>query len=120
MTDSVCSEALDQAQCLALLATARIGRVVFTHRAMPAVQPVPFTFGDGCVFFGADPGSVLHLGTKDAVVAFEVDEFVLDLSTGWYVTLLGRAYETPSSAEGLQLRVPITSITGRRVGCGFP
>ncbi len=119
---------LDRQQCLALLRTASLGRVIYTHRAMPAVRPVRFTVVDDAVVFAVPPGSPLYAGARDAVVAFEVDEIAADLGAGWYVSLLGRATEcvavdltcpcpAPTTAGYRFLRVPAETISGHRVAC---
>ena len=116
----------DRTQCLALMGSVSLGRVVFTHRAMPAVHPVRFVLRDDAVVFAVARDSVLYAGARDAVVAFEVDEFAGDLEAGWYVSLLGRAVEVPADAAGLAcpgpgrryLSVPAESVTGRRLNLG--
>jgi hypothetical protein len=122
---------LDRQQCLALLGTARLGRVIFTHRAMPAVRPVRFTVVDDAVVFAVPAGSPLYAGARDAVVAFEADELAADLGAGWYVSLLGRATEAgavdfgdpacrcPASARPGRrfLRIPAETISGHRIVC---
>ncbi|MBE8524741.1 pyridoxamine 5'-phosphate oxidase family protein [Amycolatopsis sp. H6(2020)] len=119
---------LDRQQCLALLRTASLGRVIYTHRAMPAVRPVRFTVVDDAVVFAVPPGSPLYAGARDAVVAFEVDEFAADLGAGWYVSLLGRATESvavdltcpcaaPARAGHRFLRVPAETISGHHLAC---
>ncbi len=119
---------LDRAECLALLDSARVGRVVYTHRAMPAVEPVRFSVRDDAVVFAASSGSALYAGARDTVVAFEVDDFDPDLGAGWYVTVLGWAVEagdaavlalpvctwTPTAGKRF-LRIPMASISGQRV-----
>jgi hypothetical protein len=119
---------LDRQQCLALLRTASLGRVIYTHRAMPAVRPVRFAVVDDAVVFGVPPGSPLYAGARDAVVAFEVDEFAADSGAGWYVSLLGRATESgavdlacpcpaPAGTGQRFLRVPAETISGHHIAC---
>jgi nitroimidazol reductase NimA-like FMN-containing flavoprotein (pyridoxamine 5'-phosphate oxidase superfamily) len=122
---------LDRAQCLALLRTASLGRVIFTHRAMPAVRPVRFTVVGEAVVFAVPDGSPLYAGARDAVVAFEADEFDVDFDTGWFVSVLGRATEfpdaevaeiaclcrCPSRAGRRFLQIPVETITGHRMAC---
>ena len=121
---------LDRQQCLALLRTAGLGRVIFTHRAMPAVRPVRFTVVDEAVVFAAPTSSPLYAGARDAVVAFEADDFAADLGAGWYVSLLGRATESATDDAGIAclcpcpalagrrfLRIPVETITGHRIAC---
>jgi nitroimidazol reductase NimA-like FMN-containing flavoprotein (pyridoxamine 5'-phosphate oxidase superfamily) len=121
-------EVLDQARCVALLATVDIGRVVFTTRAMPAVRPVRFVVHDDAVWFPARDGEAWLAGVLDTVVAFSVDDMASDLAAGWFVTVLGRACEVrdPDVLDELAqllpmrhgdscVRVAIESVSGRRV-----
>ncbi len=119
---------LDRQQCLALLRTANLGRVIFTHRAMPAVRPVRFAVVGEAVVFAVPTGSPLYAGARDAVVAFEADDFAADFGAGWYVSLLGRATESAADEARLAclcpcptgrrfLRIPVEAISGHRIGC---
>ncbi|MEV6878726.1 pyridoxamine 5'-phosphate oxidase family protein [Amycolatopsis sp. NPDC051128] len=122
---------LDRQQCLALLRTASLGRVIFTHRAMPAVRPVRFTVVDDAVVFAMTAGSSLYAGAHGAVVAFEADEFAADFGAGWYVSVLGRATESgavdvgeidcrcpgPAPVGRRFLRIPVETVTGHRIIC---
>jgi hypothetical protein len=89
VTEDRRQEVLDEAECLALLGTASIGRVAFTAGALPAVQPVAFTVHRGEVLIPTQPGSEVAVASRGAVVAFEVDELDLIDRTGWTVTIVG-------------------------------
>jgi nitroimidazol reductase NimA-like FMN-containing flavoprotein (pyridoxamine 5'-phosphate oxidase superfamily) len=82
---------LDRRECLRLLASAQVGRVVHTDRALPACTPVSFRLVGPAVVFRTSPGSRLAAATADAVVAFEVDEIDPATSTGWSVLVRGVA-----------------------------
>jgi uncharacterized protein len=132
MDDSVYFEVLDRAECLRLLGSVPIGRVVFSEQALPAAQPVGFVLFDGAVVFRTATGSRLAAGARDAVVAFEADEFDPGRGTGWSVLVVGQAAEI-RDPEQLRLvgrlplrpwtrgrrdhvmRVSIDRVTGRRV-----
>ncbi|PRX45194.1 pyridoxamine 5'-phosphate oxidase-like protein [Prauserella shujinwangii] len=103
MLDPFGLEVLDRARCLALLAGARLGRVVFTHRGLPAVQLVRFALRGENVVCEVPPGSALFAAAHGTVVAFEADDFAADLSAGWSVTVLGRLREArePALLAGL-------------------
>lgn len=58
---------LSHEECLRLLGGAAVGRVVFTIRALPAVQPVSFILADDAVVFGAEEESQLAAAVRDAV-----------------------------------------------------
>ena len=91
MLDAAGVEVLDSAECLRLLTTVSIGRVIFTDRALPNVVLVNFVFHNGMIVLPAAKGSKLSTAVRNAVVAFEVDDFDIKTWTGWSVTVLGRA-----------------------------
>lgn len=82
---------LSREECLHLLASAAIGRIVFTDRALPAVQPVNFCLDGESIVIRTAIGSKLAAATRQAVVAFEADEFDPEMRTGWSVTTVGHA-----------------------------
>jgi len=84
-------EVLDREQCLGLLQTVRVGRLVFTEDALPAVQPVNFGIWRDDVVIRVAGGAKLAAAARNFVVAFEADELDPDLRTGWSVTVVGHA-----------------------------
>lgn len=101
-------EVLSPEECISLAATVPIGRIVFTDRALPAVQPVNFLIDDGSVIIRTTQGSKLAAATRNAVVAFEIDEFDRWSQAGWSVTLVGRAQSVRDPAESARLaRLPL-------------
>lgn len=117
MRDSAGLEVLDQAECLRLLAEAPIGRVVFTDQALPAIQPVVFAVHDDTIVFRVCDGKRVAEATHDAVVAFEADEFDPVRTTGWSVTVVGRARTVTDPDEIAELvRVPMALWTSDDVG----
>jgi hypothetical protein len=86
-------EVLGRDECLRLLATATIGRVGLSSAALPSVLPVNFRLVGDRVLFRTSPGSKLDGATRNAVVAFEVDDFDLIEHTGWSVVVIGVARE---------------------------
>ncbi|NDL59648.1 pyridoxamine 5'-phosphate oxidase family protein [Phytoactinopolyspora mesophila] len=84
-------EVLGRDECLALMKTVPVGRIVFTEGALPAIQPVNFALDGDSVVIRIGIGSKLALAAKSAVVAFECDEFDEQGMTGWSVVLIGRA-----------------------------
>ncbi len=124
-------ETLSRDESLALLASAPVGRVVFTIRALPAIQPVNFIYDDGHVVFRTGPGTKLASVLRDGVVAFEADEIDPVARTGWSVTVIGHVHEitdpfererlmaaltpwAPGDRDNL-LRVAAEVVTGRRI-----
>jgi uncharacterized protein len=126
---------LDRRTCLALLGTASVGRLVFTHRALPEVLPVNFLLDGDSVVIRVGDASRAAGGAMDTVVAFEADQIDTASRTGWSVTVIGhtreildpieRAFVTSlplvAWAGGTRdrfLRVPLDRVTGRRLAAG--
>ncbi|GAT08130.1 pyridoxamine 5'-phosphate oxidase family protein [Mycolicibacterium novocastrense] len=84
-------EDLNRRQCLDLLQGVRVGRLVFTEDALPAVQPVNFRLWHDDVVIRVAGGPKLAAATDNQVVAFQADELDADLRTGWSVTVVGHA-----------------------------
>ncbi|MFB4320577.1 pyridoxamine 5'-phosphate oxidase family protein [Actinomadura sp. 21ATH] len=93
-------ETLGREESLALLATVPLGRVAFTDRALPAVQPVDFVLdGDRSVIVRTGEDSELAAALRGAIVAFEADDIDPGTATGWSVTLVGQAVQVTDPAE---------------------
>lgn len=82
---------LTRRQCLDLLERVRVGRLVFTEDALPAVQPVNFRVWRDDVVIRVAGGPKLSAAVDHQVVAFQADELDADLRTGWSVTIVGHA-----------------------------
>ncbi|GAA5042853.1 nitroimidazol reductase NimA-like FMN-containing flavoprotein (pyridoxamine 5'-phosphate oxidase superfamily) [Thermocatellispora tengchongensis] len=108
--DSAGLEVLSRTECMALLGSATIGRIVFTERALPAVQPVNFVLDGEDVVIRTGEGSKLSAAARDAVVAFEADEVDPVRHTGWSVTAVGNARIAREPAEIARLSaLPLTT-----------
>lgn len=133
MFDAVGLEVLSKAECYRLLGGASVGRIVFTEQALPAIQPVSYGMRGQSLVMRTTVGSKLAAATRNAVVAFEVDQFDNDhLRSGWSVVAVGHASEITdptelSVARAMELRpwaldmsehyirVDVELISGRRV-----
>ena len=102
-TDGVLTP-LDRIACLALLASRPVGRLVFTHRALPDVLPVNYRLEGENLLIRLSSGSIAATATRDAVVAFEVDDIDVVARTGWSVTVVGRAHEITETTELRRVR----------------
>jgi uncharacterized protein len=119
---------LTRDDCLHLLGTGGLGRVVFTASAMPAVQPVSYVLhGDEVVFRVADGGS-LSTATRHAAVGFQVDDIDPVTRAGWSVLGVGQAYaisdadrrSVPVTGSATHtVAVPLQQLTGQRVRLGY-
>jgi nitroimidazol reductase NimA-like FMN-containing flavoprotein (pyridoxamine 5'-phosphate oxidase superfamily) len=99
MFDSAGLEVLHTEECLRLLTTVPIGRVVFTDQALPGVLPVTFLVNEGMIVLRAVDCSKLSAAVRNTVVAFEADDFDVEARTGWSVTVIGQARFIRDSAE---------------------
>ncbi|MEU0511546.1 pyridoxamine 5'-phosphate oxidase family protein [Amycolatopsis sp. NPDC006125] len=123
--------ALTVAECLRLLRSAPIGRVVYTRHALPAVRPAVFTVPDGHVLVRCTRDSWADR-LDGVIVGFETDSIDPENRTGWTILVLGRARVLgrsqlaelpgftdvpwpPEPGEAF-LAIDIEDITGHRLG----
>src|SRR5690242_16236313 len=85
------STTLPVGECLALLETVPVGRMVFTERALPVVHPVNFLRHGNSVVVRTGPGAKLAAAQRGDIVAFEADHIDPELQIGWSVLVVGRA-----------------------------
>lgn len=91
---------LGRQECLRLLATAPVGRIVHTRQALPAVLPVNFCLDtDSAVVLRTSADSELARAIDGVVVAFEADEVDAAAHAGWSVVVTGRATVVTDPAE---------------------
>lgn len=126
---------LTRDECLSLVPTVPVGRLVFTDRTLPAVVPVNFLLDHGQVVVRTGATSTLAAAVRGSVVAFEVDDFDGAARNGWCVTITGQARQVTDPGEldrlsrlGLEpwaggdrpnyVVVPVELVSGRRVGPG--
>ncbi|MFF8596308.1 pyridoxamine 5'-phosphate oxidase family protein [Streptomyces sp. NPDC015220] len=84
------SRELERQECLRLLATVPVGRIVHTRHALPAVLPVDFCLDDdGAVLLRASSASELVRAVDGAVVAVGADEVDAVAQSGWSVVVTG-------------------------------
>src|SRR4051812_578668 len=86
-------EVLGRDECLRLLANATLGRIAVTFGALPTVLPVNFWLDGERILIRTGRGSKLDAATREAVVAFEVDDFDPLYHSGWSVAVTGVATE---------------------------
>ena len=125
-------EVLDHDECLELLGGVRVGRLVFTEDALPAVHPVNFRLHDGDVAIRVAGGAKLEAALRNYVVAFQADDLQPDSRLGWTVTVVGHAEPITDTDELVELsgtflqswvkgrrdyfvRVRTEKVTGRRL-----
>jgi nitroimidazol reductase NimA-like FMN-containing flavoprotein (pyridoxamine 5'-phosphate oxidase superfamily) len=89
---------LGEDECLRLLSSATIGRIVYTANALPAIQPVHYVLDRGRIIIRSDGTPKLAAPGRHDVVAFEVDD-LSPATGGWSVTVLGWANAVDDPAE---------------------
>jgi hypothetical protein len=92
-------EELDEAECRRLLGTATVGRLSFTHGALPAIVPVSFTLLDRALAIPADRDSPVAQAVRGAVVALEAGSYDPAIHIGWSVTAVGPSHLVTSPQE---------------------
>jgi uncharacterized protein len=109
MYDSAGLQVLSREECLKLLATAAVGRLVYTHKALPVVHPVVFVLDGECVVLRVPDGSAT-LVARDTIVAFQIDDIASDLSRGWSVMAVGHVTEVEEPTRLARLeQLPLAS-----------
>ena len=125
---------LSRAECLRLIASSSVGRVVFTERALPAAHPVNYLLDGEEVVFRTGRGGKLAAATLRNIVAFQVDHIDPHAQAGWSVLGVGEAYEVAdlkrledlapriprpwaaSAVDGHTIAIPLRRLTGRVLG----
>lgn len=135
VADQTRIQALGPDECRRLLATQQVGRLGFISDGHPDVLPVNYVLDGDTVVFATSPGTKLWAATRSPV-AFEVDALDPATRSGWSVVIHGLAQEItaldsivvveriralplspwPDFACPNMVRLPATSISGRRVG----
>jgi len=95
---------LSRDECLTLMASVPVGRIIFTRRALPAVELVNFALDHGDIVIRTDRGGKLAAATRGAVVAFEADQLDPAGQSGWSVTAIGPSTEVTDPGELARLR----------------
>jgi uncharacterized protein len=90
---------LTREECLAMLATADVGRIGVSTRALPLIFPVCFAMDDDHIVISTRHGTTLDASTRDAVVAFEADGPSSNSSVGWSVQSTGIARHVTDPVE---------------------
>jgi uncharacterized protein len=90
---------LSRGECLRLMASVPVGRIVYTRQALPAVELVNFALDRGDIIIRTDRSGELAAATRGAVVAFEADSLDPSGQAGWSVTVIGHSHEVTDAEE---------------------
>lgn len=92
MVDQRTLRELTRDESLRLLQSVSLGRIVFSHHALPAVRPVNHLVADGDVIIRTHLGSaVMDAAHRGVVVAYEADDIDPASHLGWSVVVVGVA-----------------------------
>lgn len=92
-------ESLNRTRCFELLSSVPVGRIGVSIRGLPVILPVNFALVGEAIVFRTIPGTKLDAAAARAVVAFEVDSYSPDGTSGWSVLVRGPCSEITDSAE---------------------
>lgn len=128
-------EVLELGECVALLESMPIGRVVFIDdEGQPLALPVNYRWHEDAVVFRTLAGQKLFAAVTNQRVSFEVDDWDAETRTGTSVLVKGKAEVVDQWAHREQLeqlglspwseekwrvlwiRIVAVEITGRRLG----
>jgi DNA-binding transcriptional LysR family regulator len=83
---------LSREESLRRLASLSLGRVVFTHAALPAIRPVNHLVDEGRIVIRSHSGAaILSAAARGVVVAYEADAIDPEEHVGWSVVVTGVA-----------------------------
>jgi uncharacterized protein len=98
------------AECLRLLGSVPVGRLVYTRGGMPAVRLVNFVLDEDTIVFTTGRGDKFQAAERGDVVAFEADDLDAERHLGWTVTAIGHlSVITADEAADLRRRLPLHS-----------
>lgn len=102
-------QSLSRTECWTLLAGHRVGRLVFSERALPAIRPLNYAVVGRHILLRTY-SRTLASHVDGQVIAFEVDDLDLDGRSGWSVVATGTARHVREPGELARLHaVPLVS-----------
>ncbi|WP_019065365.1 pyridoxamine 5'-phosphate oxidase family protein [Streptomyces prunicolor] len=105
---------LGRDEALKLLAEVPLGRVVFSHQALPAIRPVNHLVEpNGDIIIRTHTGAaLLGRAARSEVVAYEADDLDPATRTGWSVVVTGAAGPVTDPGELARYRTQLTAWVG--------
>jgi uncharacterized protein len=98
-SDGLGLKQLSRDECLHLMTSVPVGRIIYTRQALPAVELVNFAIHNGDIIIRTDHSGKLAAATRGAVVAFEADSLDTVRHVGWSVTVIGQSQEVTDPDE---------------------
>ncbi|HEY3558876.1 MAG TPA: pyridoxamine 5'-phosphate oxidase family protein [Kribbella sp.] len=121
---------LTSADCWRLLGQARLGRLVYTDKGLPAVTVNDYVLDGDSLLFTTRDGEKLRAAERGDIVAFAIDSGAARGRSAWSLTVLGHLAMVPpervdslsvqpwypgATATPLILRLRVESLTGQNV-----
>jgi nitroimidazol reductase NimA-like FMN-containing flavoprotein (pyridoxamine 5'-phosphate oxidase superfamily) len=106
---------LSRTKALGLLGSVDLGRLVFTHKALPAIRPVNHLVEGESIIVRATSGAAITsaAGRSGVVVAYEADSIDPQTRIGWSVIVVGTARLLTDDAAAARYRARLRPwITG--------
>ncbi|WP_329000916.1 pyridoxamine 5'-phosphate oxidase family protein [Kribbella sp. NBC_00709] len=101
---------LGPAECISMLGSVPLGRLVYTNAGLPAIRLVNFVLDEDTIVFSTGQGDKFHAAERGDVVAFEADDVELERHMGWTVTAIGHlSVATAEESTELRHRLPLHS-----------
>ena len=101
---------VSRADCLDLLESVPLGRLVYTYGGLPAVRLVNFVLDDDTIVFSTGTGDKFRAAERGDVVAFEADDVDTERHLGWTVTAIGHlSVVSPEETAELRQTLPLHS-----------
>ena len=98
-------ELLGDAECLELLASGGLGRLVYNSRYGPVALPVVYRIDEGSIVLGTWDTALFDEDLRTGIahaeyqVAVEADQIDVDAREGWFVLVRGAAHHLDAEAE---------------------
>jgi uncharacterized protein len=102
-SDGATLQQLSRDECLRLMASVSIGRIIYTRQALPAVELVNFALDEGDIVIRTDGVGKLAAATRHTIVAFEADCLDVD-QAGWSGTAIGPSREVTDPEDIARLQ----------------
>jgi nitroimidazol reductase NimA-like FMN-containing flavoprotein (pyridoxamine 5'-phosphate oxidase superfamily) len=128
---------LSRAECETLLRAGVAGRVAVVAPDGPHILPINYSVVDDAIVVRTSPYSLVGTHGRNAILAFEIDQFDYEYQRGWSVMARGRSevvhdpeelehirtvwspHPWASGVRPLFIRLPWSELTGRRLGGGW-
>jgi nitroimidazol reductase NimA-like FMN-containing flavoprotein (pyridoxamine 5'-phosphate oxidase superfamily) len=112
------ANALSDGESLELLASASIGRIAYSDRALPFVVPVKFVLDGMDIVIRTSRTSALAANVPGNVVAFEADDLGSPGESGWSVVVTGRALLVADAVDVARLTtLPLQGSPSEEADC---